>query len=476
LPVESVRAAENAIRLAYAERLEGTFKVLMHQNMSTALQAGSRALVYCVQAGAWDRLGGFASRLVTSSKDPRLLEALVPHLQTAAESAPEGQPRWSCLCYLADALRLGGRPDASLPFYEQAAVQVRAVAEVDGEGSPEAWGDVAWITGNWAIALILSGSLDAARKRNLEAAEAGKKGRLSGVAVVQHELDALRIEVLQGKIDTALPEVKVRLARLEEWWERHRVGKKVPEVTDGEALVRALDSALDILGKAESARGNWESALACFDALLKVEHAVNRPTISITATRYNRANVLMHLPNRFSEAKAELEDCLDFFRDRPDWSAKVLGSLAGLLYSRGDLVQAIAQQRRALAIRDQLPDPIDRAVSHGNLGNWLENSNTLFAVAESSRHRLAALIYSFVVGLEQQLQDSLHNYAVLFHRAHAAGTVLAVPRVTDLLADPAFAPLEQWLRQRQVPLDQLQSAVDQFLAQARQAALASPKP
>ncbi len=103
-PQDRGELTENAIRLAYAERLEAVFKALQHQNMTAALQAGSRALVYCVQAGAWDRLGGFASGVVTSTSDPRLLEGLIPHLRTAAESAPEGRPRWSCLCYLADAL------------------------------------------------------------------------------------------------------------------------------------------------------------------------------------------------------------------------------------------------------------------------------------------------------------------------------------------------------------------------------------
>ena len=57
---------ENAIRLAYAERLEAAFNALQHQNMTAALQAGSRALVYCAQAGAWDRLESFASAVVTS--------------------------------------------------------------------------------------------------------------------------------------------------------------------------------------------------------------------------------------------------------------------------------------------------------------------------------------------------------------------------------------------------------------------------
>jgi hypothetical protein len=39
-------------------------------------------------------------------------------------------------------------------------------------------------------------------------------------------------------------------------------------------------------------------------------------------------------------------------------------------------------------------------------------------------------------------------------------------------ADPAFAPLEQWLRLRQMDPTELQAAVDQYLDQARQAALA----
>ena len=175
---------ENAIRLAYAERLEATFKALQHQDMTAALQVGSRALVYFVQAGAWDRLGGFAGRLVTSTSDPRLLEGLLPHLEVAAESAPEGQPRWSCLCYLADAMRNAGRPDASLPFYEQAASQARTAAKAGGEDARRAWSDLAWITGNWANALSHTRDLDAARERHLESAEAYKKAGSPAVDVI----------------------------------------------------------------------------------------------------------------------------------------------------------------------------------------------------------------------------------------------------------------------------------------------------
>jgi tetratricopeptide (TPR) repeat protein len=475
LPVESVRAAENAIRLAYAERLEAEFKALMHQNMTAALQAGSRALVYCVQAGAWDRLGGFASRLVTSTRDPRLLEALIPHLQTAAESAPEGEPRWSCLSYLADSLRQSGRPDASLPFFEQAAAQARAVAEAGGDGSRQAWKDLAWISGNWANALREVGDLDAARQRQLAAAEADKKAGNPTINVIGSELEALRIDIEQGKAAAALPEVEARLAQVEAWWQQHRSGQPVPEAPDAEFLARALISALDIAMNAHVAREDWPSALRRIDDMLGVRRALKRPEEEIAGDRMNRANVLGRL-RRFGEAKAELEACLTRFENYPTESARTLGSLAILFEEQGDMAQAIIQQRRALALCEQLPDPADRASSHNNLANYLERSGTPSALAESARHRLAALLYRLVAGLGQELQSSLRNYVLRFRRAHAAGTVLAVPRVTALLADPAFAPLEQWLRQRQVPLDQLQAAVDQYLDQARQAALASPEP
>ena len=61
-PTDRADLTENAIRLAYAERLESVFEDLQHENMTTALEVGSRALVYCVQAGAYDRLAEFRQR------------------------------------------------------------------------------------------------------------------------------------------------------------------------------------------------------------------------------------------------------------------------------------------------------------------------------------------------------------------------------------------------------------------------------
>ena len=95
-PQDQGELTANAIRLAYAERLKAVFKALIHQNMTLAIEAGRRALVYFVEAQAYDRLGGFAGQLVTAANHPDLLNTLLPHLQAATNSAPEGRVRWMC--------------------------------------------------------------------------------------------------------------------------------------------------------------------------------------------------------------------------------------------------------------------------------------------------------------------------------------------------------------------------------------------
>jgi tetratricopeptide (TPR) repeat protein len=460
---------ENAIRLAYAERLEAVFDTLRHQNMTRALEAGSLALVYCVQAAAYERLGRFASGVVTGTRDPRLLETLLPHLEAAAESAPEGRPRWSCLCYLADALDNAGRHDASLPFFEQAAGQARAAAKAGGENERQAWSDLAVISGNWAIALRDIGDLDGSRQRHLESAEAARKAGRPAVYVVGSELEALRIDIMRGQAAEALPQVETRLGQVEAWWRRRQAGERVPEAPDAEMLARALIGALDIATDAHFAQSDWEQALRRIDSILEVKRSLERPAEDIANERMNRANVLAKLGD-FGQAKAELEDCLQIFRNDPARKARTLGSLADLFDDQGDVREAITQQRRALALREQLPDPTDRAISHNNLGNYLDRSGTPAALAESTRHHLADLVYCLVSELGQSLQTSLRNYAIGFRRARAAGTELAVPRVAKLLADPAFRPLEEWLRQRQANPADVQAAVDKALEMARQAA------
>jgi tetratricopeptide (TPR) repeat protein len=271
----------------------------------------------------------------------------------------------------------------------------------------------------------------------------------------------------------ALPQVESRLAQVAGWWRRRRSGQPVPEAPESEFLARAYIGALDVARKADFARVDWESALGRLDTVLEVKHALERPAEDVAADRFNRATVLLRL-GRFGEARAELEDCLQVFQNKPKERAAVLSSLAGLFYEQGDVPQAITQERRSLSACEQLPDPEDRANSHHNLAIYLARQGTAPSLAESTCHRLADLMYCLVAGLGQDLQTSLHNYVIIFRRARAAGNEVAVPRVAELLANPAFHPLDLWLRQRQVNPAELQMAVDQCLEQARQAAAAHP--
>ena len=60
---------------------------------------------------------------------------------------------------------------------------------------------------------------------------------------------------------------------------------------------------------------------------------------------------------------------------------------------------------------------------------------------------MSGLIYRLVAGLEQSPKFSQRNCAVRFRRAQAASAEPAMPCLAKLLADRAFQPLDQWLRQ-----------------------------
>jgi tetratricopeptide (TPR) repeat protein len=173
-------------------------------------------------------------------------------------------------------------------------------------------------------------------------------------APIACELEALRIAIMQGKAETALPEVETRLAKIATWWRQFHSAQPVPEAPDAEFLARAYVSALDIARDADFARNDWASALRRIDALLEVERALERPAQDIAATRMNRANVLGQL-GRFGAAQAELEACITMLQNNPNWSAKLFSSIADLFARQGDIAQAITQQRRALAWKPGQP-------------------------------------------------------------------------------------------------------------------------
>lgn len=473
-PLDRSDLTEDGIRRGYADWLAAYFKDLQHENMAVALEAGRCAIIYCLQAGDYERLGRFAGHVVTAESSSQFLELGVELLKVAADTAPLGRSRWMCLGYLADALTSSGRRAESLMYYEQAAAQAERAAEGRGESARQAWSDLGAITHNWANAYLDMGYLDASRTQYLQSAKAWKQAGGPLVKVVGSELGVLRIDVIQGRVDEALPQVAERLSLVQSWWRRQNAGEVVPEAPDLEYLARVLIGGLDIARAAHFAKDDWKKALAQYDAILEVKRGLKRPDEDIAIDRVNRAVVLAKL-DCFPEARRDLEACLTIFQSDTTRRAAVLSSLSSVFAAQGDLQEAIHQQRRALAIREQLPNPRDRAISHNNLAIYLERSGTPLMFEQSAHHRLAAFVYQLVADLGQDLTIARQNYAVCFRRAREAGTTLLVPRIIDILADRAFHPLAEWLQGRGVSVEEVQRQVDEALKVAQQLAGAGEK-
>jgi hypothetical protein len=469
-PKDREELSENGIRLAYAEQLEEVYYALQHQNMTAALSAGSRSVVYCVQAGDWDRLSRLASSLITGTNNPEILDSLLPHLEAASDSAPAGRARWSLLNTLATALSRRGLNSMSLSVFERAAHFCHAAALESIGGGSLVWADLGLILSAWAFAARDSGNLDLAFSLQSRCIDAEKNARRGPVIVSMYELELFRIQIIQGSAAEILPHIANQLAKIQAWWQASKNGLPVPGSPEVELIGRALIGAYDIAQQAHAAEKQWAPALTHIESGLAIQLELHRADEDIVRTRINRANVLARL-DRLWVAKHELETCLEQVNNNESTKATILSALASVFSRLNDAPQAITQERRALALREQLSDPAGCAISHNNLANYLEEIGSPTALSESSRHQMASLLYRLVAGLGQHLQTTSNNYYARFRNAHAAGTALTLPRVAELLADPAFAPLEQWLSQDRADAEELQAAVDQFLSQARQAAL-----
>lgn len=448
---------EKSVRLRYAHFLAAVFHNSLHEDATTALEAGRRALVYCVQAEAYEQLAAFASSLITATH-ARLLNDLIPYLEQAVELAPAGESHWTCLSYLADAFNRIGRFDASISLYDEAANEARAAGR---------WTHVAAITGNWALALRNTGHLDASRAKQMESAEAAHRAQAPKVVVIAREVEAYRIDIMQGNALVVLPEIEQRLVQVESWWQRTRGGETMPEAPDEEFLARVLIGTLDVATEAHISGKQWKAALVRTDRILEVERELNRSASDIAMTEMNRAVILGKLGN-YTQAQRGLEACLEIFRGIPEQSATVLSALANLFADQEDSHHAVTLERRALAMCNELDNPPRRAQSHHNLANYLDRISARTVVPEAASHRLAGLVYVLTTGMSTS--RSLRNYAICFRQAKATPTPYPVPRLGDLLDDPAFRPLAEWLEQRQIDRDQLQARIDELLDEARRAA------
>lgn len=466
---------ENVIRRAYGQFLKDYFLAMRHKDMDAALQAGSQALIYCVQGQAWDQMEYFLSSLVTSALGPGMVETLIPHLQTAAQSVQEDSQRLFFLNCLGDALSAAGSLEASSQAYHQAAILARAATE-NGEGDThEAWGKLAVICSNWAIVYSIQGNFVNARKCYVESSEAEKHGSRPPIHLLINELQMLNLDIRSGGIEEAEHQVTERLERLMQWWDCYSAGLPVPEAPSSEMLTRAIIGALHISLRIDVQKRDWPKALLKADKVLEIEKSVSRSLEDIAETRFDRATVLMHLPEHLDEARAELEQCNQIFHNVPRMRARTLTALANLAANQGELKQAITLERRALVLHEQGPDPRTRAASHSNLASYLSHQGRSADLQIQALHRMAGIIYCVEAGMGQDFSDVMRGYTYDCLRAKDTGTSVTAPTVAELVKAPGFCALSLWLEARQVDFDDLQARID-ALVQALHTALSNQPP
>jgi tetratricopeptide (TPR) repeat protein len=461
-PQEQAGRTADQVLLAFGERFESLFEQRLGSGapnaQDRAVEAGRRALGYCIRAGALERLHVFTSTLILNTRDPRLLDGLVGPsglLRALIEQVPEGQPRWRLRTYIADGLRMAGRTDKSLPFYAQAA------AEAESAGD---WSDLGAITQNQANALGDAGQLEAAKVQYRASAEAKRKAGSPEIDVLMSEMESLRIDVKQGGAAAARPAIEQRHARVRGWWRQVRAGGTVPEAPDPEALGRTMAGALDIAREAALSLEDWEGTLALLDELESVQQASGTGEHERARTRFNRYGPLLRL-RRLSEAQSVLESCLEVFRRCDDITAQAttFSALADLWDEKGDPGQAADLARRALDLCNRLPDPGDRGLSHNNLANYLHR---LGEGADAAPHRLAALCYALIGGYGDDLRQWLHNLSIVMAESRAQGQTDPLPTLERLLADPRFDALRRFVAGRGIDPADLQRALDDLIAQA----------
>ncbi|HWM92600.1 MAG TPA: CHAT domain-containing protein [Thermoanaerobaculia bacterium] len=459
-PEEKGGRTEEQVWVAYGERYAAAFNALMQSagegSRERAVEAGRRGISYLVRARTFDRLGSFASNVVLSTQDPRLLRRVIAELEGVVEQVPAGEARWSLRTYLADALDNAGRSVEALPFYEQ------AVAEAEEAGD---WNDVGWICQNWAIALVKIGRLDDARSTYLLSAEAYVKAGSPRINVLASECEALRVDIMQAEAEQALPEVESRLEEVRNWWRRHREGEPVPEAPNPAILAWALIGGLDIAREANLALEQWEACLGVLTEIEETQQAFGEGEHALARTRFNRYGPLLRL-GRLDEAQRVLESCLAAFRGASDLASEgaTFSALANLWDQRGDREQAAGLARQALAVSNRLANLEGRSISHGNLANYLEH---IGEVEEAARHLQARIVYDLVTGHRQLLATAMHRLMFFMSNAAALGKRYELPRLAELLTRPEFEPLQRTLTEWNVPLDALQTQIDQHVEAVR---------
>jgi hypothetical protein len=451
-PEEIGKLDKQTVLRRYGQRYAMVFKALRENNqrITSSVEAGRRALTYFCMT-RWFEVFDLVKVLFEPIYNVQTLQTLITELHVMSQQLPKCKVRWKLYIYPADALMRSGQSKAALPFYQQAATEVENAQDR---------GDLAIIYRKWATALG-DEDVDAlveARTTYLRAAESERKVTDREVHIIDSKLEAYRIDMDLDNIEQVLPDLEQCLEKLRGWWQQYQQGQIPAQAPDKDFLLSVLIDALDIAESAQRELENWQACLALLQETADLQQIRGDNEQEQAETRFNTYTPLLYL-GHLDEAQEVLNHCLQVYKRYEDLTGQEqsLSALADICNKRGDSSQAIALERQALAICERLEDPEDRAISHGNLANYLFNAGDYLA---SGEHRLAVLIYFRLTGNQQSVARQLNNHAIVTKKAAAAHVNYRLASVQDLLKLTEFAALRHYLLAAGVDIAELQTLID----------------
>jgi hypothetical protein len=418
-----------------------------------ALAAARDAVRYTLALGDTTTAVGLINDIHLLSRTLAFRRDLQAWITELLAQVPAGIDRERLQRALADVYTDEGRPQTALPLYREA---------LAGAEARQDWASAGIASHQLGNALGDAQDYPAARAAYRTALRykrlRGKtiSGRLTSLG------EWVRLLVIEGG-ERNLRRAQSHAARLaaiaRAYYERVQADPQAAEARAVAAPEDLLIGVLDIQREVEHALLNWAAAVKLCEAKIALKLRHHKGDLAVAEDLFNRATALTRL-GELEAAERDLAACQRVFHthNQPLYESKVLGQLADLADEQGDPARAAQFQTQALAIRHRLGHLSDAAISHNNLGNYLDKQGkTDKALIEDGAALIRALI-----GEQQYLAQALNNARIYLSKFPAADRPAHWPTAAALFA--AYPRLGSLLAERGVDQAAAQAVLDRLWA------------
>ncbi|MCP4664034.1 MAG: CHAT domain-containing protein [bacterium] len=377
------------------------WRAMLSQGLETEMQgggrlvveAGKRATPYLLRAEQWHKAAAFLEKAIHRDSSPATLAMALPLLRKIASATDGTTEGLENAGQLANALSIAGR-------HGEAEAMLRdLITRCEEQGN---YRQASVDAGHLINLLMTTGrseeALDVA-KRN---AELTRRAGLGPWTQLANESSRLQLLNAMGRYKEVLTEV-----------ERLRKGlTELPEKRDAEEAANpwnVRETLLDTGREAAHRLKQWEAALSLNGEIIQAKEKRGADPVELARTRFNDHGPLLRL-QRFAEARKLLDACRQAFEEARYivGLGSVFSALANLENGQNNPSEAVKFEAVALRYSYQAGEPEDCAISHNNLGNYLERSDAPMETVVA--HRLAASILRFQIS-SGLLGTTIHNLA-----------------------------------------------------------------